>query len=508
MPETSDATKIQQTRAEDVASSPFHNELYVLGHGLSKAGGSFVDAAKDAWEHKGATAAQLGISTIAAGGIGYLMSARGVAGVLGGGFATAAGAAFLLDGVRPWTQAIGDAWNAKTQEDLDKAANKFGNRTGHFAFDTVLMTPTAIGGMYAGGKLAGSRLNLLTAKSESGGVAAAEVAAGEAAVLPGGKDGVIEKLAPGEKPRPYRYVQLDPSSNKVPRFDYGVEVSDPRFLRNQPNLDHHRSTDTSQTLSAAEQALKLPDSELPKPGSVLATIRPDADSVTAMAVLANRLEGRPINTRLVEEIGKRDRISGYRQPPPEDLRDMLDAMQTNVRGPLELHRKVWFAKDVLDGTVNPDLLTRLAERARFKKDSLQQHITDTAVIEPVLQNQLALVKADSSAAINRGYEYGSVVVLHNQNPHFTRFSVAAMDGAPEARYMGWALRELQTIEPGWGGRRNIFGSPQGVDTKLTPEEVLAVVKKYIDPHPAKATYMNIVDFLRASRPLKWVMRAS
>jgi hypothetical protein len=158
--------------------------------------------------------------------------------------------------------------------------------------------------------------------------------------------------------------------------------------------------------------------------------------------------------------------------------------------------------------VNPELVVKLAERARINSRSLHNHLDETAKVEMIIPNKLALVKADSSAAINRGYEYGSVVVLQNQNPHFTRFTVAAMNGAEESRYMGWALRELQKIEPGWGGRSSIFGSPQDRSTSLTPEQVLAVVKKYIDPHPAKATYYNIVDFLRASRPYTWIARAS
>ena len=42
-----------------------------------------------------------------------------------------------------------------------------------------------------------------------------------------------------------------------------------------------------------------------------------------------------------------------------------------------------------------------------------------------------------------------------------------------------ALAELQSLEEGWGGRGDIFGSPQGVSSKLSLEQVLEVVKKHL-----------------------------
>jgi len=42
-----------------------------------------------------------------------------------------------------------------------------------------------------------------------------------------------------------------------------------------------------------------------------------------------------------------------------------------------------------------------------------------------------------------------------------------------------ALKELQALEAGWGGRGDIFGSPQGVSSSLTVEQVIEVVSRHL-----------------------------
>ncbi|HEY9869669.1 MAG TPA: hypothetical protein V6D08_10930 [Candidatus Obscuribacterales bacterium] len=494
------------------------NEVYVLGKGIAGTPGAIKDAAVHAYENPGSTSVQVGLSAAFGFGVGYLAGRAGAAGLIARGVATAAGLSFLDEGIKPWREAISKAWTARSDADLQAASDLLSRKLGQFTFDTALMTPGAVGGTIAGARvharLAGRPA--LTAIEPVKGTAlrekgAAVIESGAVKPPPAGGEVKAPELpatAP-ERPtrqKPYRFVQVEPGATTNKRFDFGVEISDPTLLRGQKNLDHHRTTDTAHTLSAAEQALALPDAELPRPGSVIATIRPDADSLTAMAVLANRLEGRPINRRLVEAIGRRDR--GFKEPPPgenyDDLRDLIDAINHTSRSHLELHRKVFFVKDALDGSVNQELVQTLARRARDNRRSLHQNIERDMQVETIIPEKLALVKSYSSAALSHGYEYAPVVVLYNQNSHFTRFSIGTQSGSSEGRYLARALRELRELEPGWGGRSSsIFGSPQNGSTKLTPEQVVEVVRKYIDPPAYKRYWWEVVDYLRQSRPLRW-----
>src|SRR5438093_1333066 len=147
--------RFESTTEKPVEGNHLANEWYVLTHGLGKTVDVFKESAAEAWHSPGKAVGQMAVSGVVAAGVGYFLKGGGIGGILAKGIGTAAGTAFLLDGIRPWTTAVGDAWNAKSQEDLDQASNKFAVRTGHFAFDAALMTPTAIGGAYAGSRFAG-----------------------------------------------------------------------------------------------------------------------------------------------------------------------------------------------------------------------------------------------------------------------------------------------------------------------------------------------------------------
>ena len=46
-------------------------------------------------------------------------------------------------------------------------------------------------------------------------------------------------------------------------------------------------------------------------------------------------------------------------------------------------------------------------------------------------------------------------------------------------YIKSALAELAALEPGWGGSPTIGGSPQGVSSLLTTEQVVEVVARHL-----------------------------
>ncbi len=506
-----------------------------------------LKSAEDSWHHKTSTAVGIGISFAFGLGIGVFSQRAGVMGKVVRGLGAAAGLSFMYDGIKPWKEAGSKAWNAHNQVELDLAARDLAKQSGRFTADTIIMTPGAIAGTFAGAKFrslidTGSlKLPGLSVKNEistkvngipetATGTTSGDVTAGRTITKVGAeasettalaiKDGsfadsakTAETASPPEvttrtgRVARYKFEQLDPASNINPRFDFGIEVSDPRLLRGQPNLDHHNSRNTAETPSACEQALALPADKLPKPGAILATIRPDSDSITAMAVLANRLEGRPVNEALVREIGRFDRgLAPTELYSDQTIRDCIQAIRRKSRFNEEIHKKVFFVKDVLDGSVNMEYVQRLATRHR--ELARERHSRLNIELEPkvVIPDKVVFVKSDTRLAMGHGYRHAPVVILQQETPHFSRYSVGVDERSKLDRYLGRAIRELNSIEPGWGGRSNIFGSPQDRDTKLTPEQVIDVVKKYIDPPAYKRYLWDVTDYLRDCRPIKWFIK--
>lgn len=99
----------------------------------------------------------------------------------------------------------------------------------------------------------------------------------------------------------FNYLVIDTRSPVVPTNALGIEVTDPAAaaLCDLGNIDpqHGHGAQGRYALSAVEQngiaacdaALTWP---LPPNGATLATVRPDLDSITAMAVLSLRDGGR------------------------------------------------------------------------------------------------------------------------------------------------------------------------------------------------------------------------
>ncbi|MFG1857482.1 hypothetical protein ACGFJT_36995 [Actinomadura geliboluensis] len=97
-----------------------------------------------------------------------------------------------------------------------------------------------------------------------------------------------------------------------------------------------------------------------------------------------------------------------------------------------------------------------------------------------VQGGIAVVSGSHRLGLSLGYRHAPVVVA--TNPAFTwqggephrKHTVARWNSAHP---MGWKrmLDELRAREPGWGGSSAICGSPQGVASVLTQEQVLDVV---------------------------------
>ena len=261
----------------------------------------------------------------------------------------------------------------------------------------------------------------------------------------------------------------------------GIEVTIPPLAERCTlgNLDHHGLEDTAETPSASEQALKTAD--IPPNGATLATVRCDADSVTAMAIFASRSVGRTVDPAIVEAVGRFDRL-GPSAGRPSDA--VLAIARRSADFKIPLAERVAWTQVVLEGTADQAEISALvAERdAEFEAARAASEIRLEA------NGRIAVVESTHRFATNLGYEEAAVVVAFNPNmavdfraPEkgtYRKFTVCRYDGHTPVDLPA-ALVELQRLEPGWGGRGDIFGSPQGVSSELTLEDVVKVVARHL-----------------------------
>ena len=288
--------------------------------------------------------------------------------------------------------------------------------------------------------------------------------------------------------RRFSFVQLDPRPGaNNPEFHLGVEVTVPRLLPSGvANLDHHGRGATMATPAAIEQALTC---ELPVDGAVIATVRPDADSVGAMAVLANRGANRHCDERLVAAIAAVDK-HGPLAVGFEDLRPLTVAIARKAStAKIPLHERVAWVADLLAGdsaSHSEEIATLNREREKEFSQALQ-----CSTVELVASGKVAVVESTHRYATEIGYQKAQIVVAYN--PHmlvdfrdpakgtYRKFTVCRYNEfVPfDLTMIRDELNELETTrcDDGltWGGQVNIIGSPQGRSSALSKEEVVGIV---------------------------------
>lgn len=281
----------------------------------------------------------------------------------------------------------------------------------------------------------------------------------------------------------YRFLQLDPRSKEQTEIFMGIEVTIPNVeITSGINLDHHGKDDTAETPAACEQALQA---ELPPEDATIATVRTDQDSITAMAVIANRAIGRKVDELVVRAVGLMDR---YGPKVEEQLRhDLVVAIARKAADfKVPLDQRVAFVQACLDGTYNPEEIALLVEARNREFEGSRK----ASQVKTAAGGRIAVVVSTHRFATNLGYEVAPVVVATNPSmpvigesgktvgETYLKHTVCRWDSNVPVDLEG-ALKEFQSIEPGWGGRGDIFGSPQGVSSKLTTEQVVGMVEKYL-----------------------------
>lgn len=278
---------------------------------------------------------------------------------------------------------------------------------------------------------------------------------------------------------------------------YGIEVTVPALAKRCiANIDpQHTGGDASR--AAIEDALVA---ELPPEGTTLATVRADIDAVGAMAIFSIRAKGESLESAM-ERIGlvaAADKFArgGYSGPKPLPTRDNLwseeSASAESSRSLAAIAAAVMDFKVPLTdrvGTMEKWLLT--GEEPKQYRDSVEKERLDMIAAletgkikyETRSGGKIAVVESTHRAATMVGYSLAPVVVALNpsfkQGPGdaYKKFTICAF----EARHadIKSALSELALLEAGWGGSPTIGGSPQGVSSVLTIDQVVEVVTKHL-----------------------------
>ncbi len=314
-------------------------------------------------------------------------------------------------------------------------------------------------------------------------------------------------------PSAYSYAILDPrpipaaqeANEKVFATGpvVGIEVTVPALAaRCIANIDPQHSGNNHE-LAAIEVAMTA---ELPADGSVLTTVRADLDSVGAMAVFALRRSFGKFFEEIVlgdiigrvQIVAESDRFarggwSGVRPlPSAEALFDdtvasaesdsrlaPMAAAIADFKVPLAARVEVMIAW-LLTGKEPAGYRDRwLAERKALAVAIADGTINATTVAD----GKIARVVSTHRAATSVGYCLAPVVVALNpsfsfqSSPAHAKFTICQFT----AEYVDLkaALAELAGLEAGWGGSPTIGGSPQGVSSTLTIEQVVGALAKHL-----------------------------
>ena len=288
----------------------------------------------------------------------------------------------------------------------------------------------------------------------------------------------------------YNFVQLDPrtipASVEANEAIFasgpvlGIEVTIPALAARcgMGNFDHHGPEDDADTPSASEQALTA---ELPPNGATLATVRCDADSVTAMAIFASRLGSRTVDPAIVAAVGRFDRLGPSAGRPADAV---LAITRRAGDHKIPLAERVAWVQAVLSSTADQAEIARLVA----ERDKEFEAARAASELRMEAGGRVAVVESTHRFATNLGYEEATIVVAFNptmavdfqdaSKGTYRKFTVCRYDGHTPVDLPA-ALAELQSLEPGWGGRGDIFGSPQGVSSTLSVDKVVEVVARHL-----------------------------
>ena len=273
----------------------------------------------------------------------------------------------------------------------------------------------------------------------------------------------------------------------------GIEMTLPAYVDKCTlgNIDPQH-TDGDTTKAAVDVALHMP---LPNKDVLMVTVRPDMDSFGSMALLNLRQKGLVAS----EEILARVKIIS--------LSDAFARGKWTAKS-LPNHIDIWAGVDnkelaaisaaVMDFKLPVNERIRLTEewletgkepmvyREKVNKDriDLVAMLEQGAIkYKTAFDDKLAVVTSSSIAGTSVGDSLAPIAAL--TNPAFSFQGSTPIVKHTVCQYeMGYVdlpavLKDLNEIEPGWGGSPTIIGSPQGVSSKITQEQLTEIVGKHL-----------------------------
>jgi anaerobic selenocysteine-containing dehydrogenase len=261
------------------------------------------------------------------------------------------------------------------------------------------------------------------------------------------------------------------------------------------DVDHHG--ETANNPAVCEQVLenwKNLLSSLTWDEFTFATVRPDPDSVTAMAVLKSQIENREIDKDFVRAVAILD--IKWPQWLKSEYKDNLEIQKlTNALNyisfdfKIPLVQRVELTQQILDGSIDMELVEKFRE---IRQKELWEAKSSANVVE-VVPGKLVFIESDHRMVMTLGYEHANTVVAFNPSmpvmenkdwkfvPTWEKYKkyTIAKNTEQIPTDIDTILKEISELEKWRGGRWTIIWSPQNVSSNLTPEQVIDVVKKYV-----------------------------
>jgi hypothetical protein len=222
---------------------------------------------------------------------------------------------------------------------------------------------------------------------------------------------------------------------------------------------------------------------------VLATLRPDADALGAMAVLALRQDSVALGTAVRRRINDITRADNFEhgswcrwvcaQPPlrrPGTIAEVAGICPAATafkllcidQGASFDERVAGMARWLAQGCLAADLIAR----AQAQHASLTQAWnTGEIIVERTADSRVVTLRSARPDGLRVAYRFAPVVVAEGQIEGCRKLTVAQfMPGWIDMRALKAALA---AEEPGWGGTGTILGSPQGGACRLPLADVVA-----------------------------------
>jgi len=316
------------------------------------------------------------------------------------------------------------------------------------------------------------------------------------------------------------YVQLDPRPTEAarqknaqafaPGRTVGIEVTLPQYAALcSVNIDPQHDVTHRGYADACSAARWIYENQYNLytriiEATTLVTVRPDVDSIAAMAIITALQDDVPcpsslkFNDSFCERLHAIDRMDCFANGPWREQGNLLCSMNS------------WPDEDramAALGAMCADFRVPMDQRVQSMMAYLFEGIIPEVYLQQVHAERVAMIAAFDAGEIRMevvmrgghavlvvhsrhrfgttlGYRLSPVVVAINDQftinggpPHRKITICQWREGYIDLNGVAAALdAKAEGIKVGWGGSRTIIGSPQGVDTQVSEDEILAAIE--------------------------------